>query len=40
MGMENALKPNPKDVTKLYQKKIDDLHAAYCEAMRENKFLK
>jgi transposase-like protein len=40
MGMENALKANPKDVEQLYQKKIDDLHAAYGEAMLENKFLK
>jgi transposase-like protein len=40
MGMENALKTNPKYIEQLYQKKIDDLHAAYGEAMLENKFLK
>ncbi|WP_417585577.1 transposase [Nitrincola sp.] len=40
MGMENALKANPKDVREQYEKKIDDLHAAYGEAMLEVKFLK
>ncbi|WP_404764701.1 transposase [Vibrio alginolyticus] len=39
-GMENALKANPKDVTEQYEKKIDDLHAAYGEAMLQIKFLK
>ncbi|MEZ9864437.1 hypothetical protein AB4353_14800 [Vibrio breoganii] len=38
--MENALKANPKDVTEQYEKKIDDLHAAYGEAMLQIKFLK
>ena len=40
MGMENALKTNPKDIEQLYQKKTDDLHVAYGEAMLENKFIK
>ena len=39
-GMENALKANPKDVTEQYEKKIEDLHAAYGEAMLQVKFLK
>lgn len=38
--MENVLKTNPKDIEQQYQKKIDDLHAAYGKAMLENKFLK
>ncbi|NLS14922.1 transposase, partial [Vibrio sp. SM6] len=39
-GMENALKANPKDLSEQYEKKIDDLHAAYGEAMLQIKFLK
>lgn len=39
-GMENALKANPKDVTEQYERKINDLHAAYGEAMLQVKFLK
>lgn len=39
-GMDNALKANPKDVTEQYEKKIEDLHAAYGEAMLQAKFLK
>ncbi|MEZ9553295.1 hypothetical protein AB4256_18955 [Vibrio breoganii] len=39
-GMENALKANRKDVTEQYEKKIDDLYAAYGEAMLQIKFLK
>ena len=39
-GMENALKTNPKDVTEQYEKKIEDLHATYGEAMLQVKFLK
>ncbi|WP_211091860.1 hypothetical protein [Vibrio agarilyticus] len=38
--MENALKANPKDLSEQYEKKIDDLHAAYWEAMLQIKFLK
>lgn len=37
-GMENALKSKPKDIEQQYQKKIDELHAAYGEAMLELKF--
>ncbi|WP_028113279.1 transposase [Ferrimonas kyonanensis] len=39
-GMGNALKANPMDVREQYENKIDDLHAAYGEAMLEVKFLK
>jgi transposase-like protein len=39
-GMENALKANPQDIEQQYQKKIDELHAAYGEAMLELKFRK
>ena len=36
-GMENALRSNPRDVTELYEKKIEELQAAYGEAMLELK---
>lgn len=36
-GMENALRCNPRDVTDLYEKKIEELQAAYGEAMLELK---
>ncbi len=39
-GMENALRVNPKNVTEQYEKKIEDLHAAYGEAMLQVKLLK
>ncbi len=39
-GMENALKANPKDITELYEKKLDKMHAAYGEAMLQIRFLK
>lgn len=34
-GMENALKANPLDVRQQYEKQLDDLQAAYGEAMLE-----
>lgn len=36
-AMENALRANPRDVTELYEKKIEELQAAYGEAMLELK---
>ncbi|WP_434354924.1 DUF1153 domain-containing protein [Parasalinivibrio latis] len=39
-GMENALRANPRNVTEQYEKKIEDLHAAYGEAMLQVKLLK
>ena len=36
-GIENALRSNPRDVTDLYEKKIEELQAAYGEAMLELK---
>jgi len=36
-AMENALRSNPRDVTELYDKKIEELQAAYGEAMLELK---
>lgn len=39
-GMENALKANPKDVSEQYEKKVQELHEAYGEAMLQVKFLK
>ncbi|XDZ52329.1 hypothetical protein AB8Q18_04570 [Neisseriaceae bacterium CLB008] len=38
--MENALKANSKDITELYEKKLDKMHAAYGEAMLQIRFLK
>jgi transposase-like protein len=34
-GMENALKANPLDVRQQYEKQLQDLQAAYGEAMLE-----
>ena len=39
-GMENVLKATPQDIEQQYQKNIDELHAAYGEAMLELKFRK
>ncbi|WP_223177879.1 hypothetical protein [Pseudohalioglobus sediminis] len=39
-GMENALKTNPKDIAKQYEKQLSELREAYGEDMLENKFLK
>ncbi len=39
-GMGNALKANPKDITELYEKKLEKMHAAYGEAMLQIRFLK
>ena len=36
-AMENALRANPRDVTELYEKKIEELQSAYGEAMLELK---
>ena len=40
VGMENALKANPKDVAERYEKQLAEFKEAYGEAMQENKFLK
>ena len=40
VGMENALKANPKDVSERYEKQIKDLHETYGEPMLQVKFLK
>ncbi len=40
VGMENALKANPKDIAEQYEKQLSELKEAYGEAMLENKFLK
>jgi transposase-like protein len=39
-GMENALRTNPRDATELYEKKLEELHSAYGEAMLQVKALK
>lgn len=36
-AMENALRSNPRDVTELYEKKIEELQAVYGEAIMELK---
>ena len=38
-GMENALRANPRDVSEQYEKKLEELHSAYGEAMLQVKAL-
>lgn len=38
--MENALRANPRDVSEQYEKKLEELHSAYGEAMLQVKSLK
>jgi transposase-like protein len=38
VGMENALKANPKDIAEQYEKQLSELKEAYGEAMLELKF--
>lgn len=38
--MENVRKANPIDITGLYEKKLDTIHAAYGEAMLQIRLLK
>ncbi len=38
--MENALRANPRDVSEQYEKKLEELHSAYGEAMLQVKALK